>query len=174
MEHNKNFRNSLNKTIFLSLMIAIALCIYVVEAQIPIIFPGIKLGLSNVISLIVLICFGGKEAILVMVIRTLLGTMFTGSLSSFLFSITGGLISNIVTIIMYNKFRKYFSIEIISIVGAIFHNLGQLLIAAIIVQDFRIYIYFPVLMIAALISGYFTGLVTKYFIKHKDKIMKKS
>ncbi|WP_102401334.1 Gx transporter family protein [Haloimpatiens massiliensis] len=170
MREVNNFKKSLNKRVFLSLMVAVALGIYVIEAQIPVIFPGIKLGLSNVVSLIVLIAFGGKEALLVMFLRTLLGTMFTGTLSSFLFSIIGGLLSNIVSIIMYKKFSKYFSIEIISIVAAVFHNLGQLLVAAFIVQDFRIYVYFPVLMVSALITGYFTGLVAKYFSKHVEKM----
>lgn len=171
MREGNNFKKSLNKRVFLSLMVAVALGIYVIEAQIPVIFPGIKLGLSNVVSLIVLISLGGKEAILVMFLRTLLGTMFTGTLSSFLFSITGGLLSNIISIIMYKKFSKYFSIEIISIVAAVFHNLGQLLVAAFIVQDFRIYIYFPILMISAFITGYFIGLVAKYFNKHIVKII---
>ncbi|MFD3157150.1 Gx transporter family protein [Haloimpatiens sp. FM7330] len=157
--------------VFLSLMVGTALTIYVIEAQIPVIFPGIKLGLANVVSLIVLIAFGGKEALLVMFLRTLLGSMFTGNLSSFLFSVSGGLLSNIIMIIMYKYFKEHFSIEIISIVGAIFHNIGQLFIAAIVVQDFKIYLYFPILMIAALITGYFIGLVGKYLNKYLLKIM---
>ncbi|WP_373899602.1 Gx transporter family protein [Haloimpatiens sp. FM7315] len=164
------YKKPLNKIIFLSLMTAIALIIYVVESQIPVIFPGIKLGLANVISLVVLITLGGKEALIVMFLRTLLGSMFTGSVSSFLFSIAGGLLSNVVMIIIYRKFRKHLSIESISIVGAIFHNIGQLLVAAFIVKDFRIYIYLPVLTISALATGYFIGLTGKFLSKHLEKL----
>lgn len=165
-----NINNNIKKMVFLSLMTAIALTIYVIESQIPVIFPGIKLGLSNVVFLIVLITIGPKDAIIVTVLRILLGSMFTGNLSSFMFSIAGGILSNLIMIIMYVKFKELFSIQVISIVGAVFHNIGQLLVAAFVVQDFRIYIYLPVLMISAIITGYFIGLVGKYFSKHINKI----
>lgn len=73
---NKNYNT--RKMIFLSLMVGIALIIYIIEAQIPVLFPGIKLGLANVISLVTLIMLGGYEALLVMFLRTLLGSMFAG------------------------------------------------------------------------------------------------
>ena len=66
---NKNYNT--RKMIFLSLMVGIALIIYIIEAQIPVLFPGIKLGLANVISLVTLIMLGGYEALLVMFLRTL-------------------------------------------------------------------------------------------------------
>lgn len=161
--------SKLKKITFLGLLTSIALVIYVIESQIPLIFPGIKLGLSNVISLTVLVIFGWKECITVTILRILLGSIFSGNMSSFMFSISGGIISNIVMIILYRYFRNYMNICTISITGAVFHNIGQLLIAAILINDFHIYIYLPILILSAVVTGYFIGLVTKYFSQHIKK-----
>lgn len=162
--------NKTKKLVFLSLLVGMALVIYILEAQIPVLFPGIKLGLSNTISLTTLILLGWKEALLVMILRTLLGSMFNGTMTAFIFSITGGILSNLVMIILYKYFKKYMSLWTISICGAIFHNIGQLLIASIIIQDFKIYIYLPVLLISAIITGYFIGWCTKFLMAHLRNI----
>lgn len=158
------------KMVLLSLLTSIALVIYVIEAQIPVILPGIKLGLANAVSLLALIIMGPKEAITIMILRTLLGSLLGGSMSSFLYSISGGILSNIVMIILYKKFKESFSLWSISISGAIFHNIGQLFVAALVVQDFKIYFYLPILMISALVTGYFIGLVTNFLSNHLEKI----
>lgn len=157
----------LNKVLYLSMILCIALVIYVVEAQIPVIFPGIKLGLANAVSLFVLISFGGKEAITIMVLRTFLGAVFGGNLFGFFFSLGGGLLSNLAMICLYKYFKDEISIPWLSIGGAIFHNIGQLLVAAIVIGDFKIYFYLPILMIAAIITGYFTGVVAENLDKRK-------
>ncbi|MHC1721160.1 MAG: Gx transporter family protein [Clostridiaceae bacterium] len=162
--------NKTKKMVMLSLLVSIALVIYVIEAQIPVLFPGIKLGLANLVSLTALIIWGPKEALTIMLLRTLLGSMFTGSMSAFLFSISGGLLSNIIMIFLYKYFKDSMSIWSISIVGAVFHNIGQLLVAAIVIQDLRIYIYLPVLMVSAVITGYFIGVCTSFLTKHLSKI----
>ena len=73
----------------------------------------------------------------------------------------------------YKYFKEYMSIYTISICGAIFHNIGQLLVASFVVNNFRIYLYLPVLMITAVITGYFIGLVTKYLSEYLSKYLKK-
>jgi len=162
--------NKTKKMVVLSLLVSIALIIYVIEGQIPVLFPGIKLGLANLISLTALIIFGWKEALLIMFLRTLLGSMFGGSMSAFMFSIAGGLLSNIIMILLYKYFKNSISIWSISILGAIFHNIGQLLVASFVIQDLRIYIYLPVLLISAVVTGYFIGICTNFLIKHLNKI----
>lgn len=72
------------RMVLLSMLVAMALVIYLVEGQIPVLFPGIKLGLANSISLVTLILFGWKEAFLIMILRTLLGSIFGGSMSAFM------------------------------------------------------------------------------------------
>ncbi|WP_125154689.1 Gx transporter family protein [Clostridium rectalis] len=160
------------KLIFLSLLISIASVIYIIEAQIPVLvpgIPGIKLGLANAISLFALITMGAKEALIIMLLRTLIGSFFGGTMSSFIYSIAGGLLSNLIMILLYKRFNKYLSIWSISLCGAIFHNIGQLLVASLIIQDFRVYIYLPVLLLAGIITGYFIGLLTNFLYKHIKK-----
>ncbi|NLK20846.1 MAG: Gx transporter family protein [Epulopiscium sp.] len=154
------------RMIFLSLLIGIALIIYVIEAQIPILFPGVKLGLANSISLFALIALGWKEAFTVVILRTLMGSIFGGGLSAFLFSMVGGLLSNIIMVLLYKFFKNLLGISSISICGAVFHNIGQLLVAAFVIQDLRIYIYLPILLISGLITGYFVGLTVGFLYNH--------
>jgi heptaprenyl diphosphate synthase len=162
--------NKTKKMVFLSLMTSMALIIYIIEAQIPVLFPGIKLGLANTVSLSALILFGGKEALIIMFLRTVLGSMFGGSMSSLMFSLAGGILSNVVMIILYKYFKDSISLWTISIVGAIFHNIGQLLVASFVINDLRIYVYLPVLLVAAILAGYFIGLCTRFFTTHINKI----
>lgn len=157
------------KLLYLGFCIGIALVIYFIEAQIPVLFPGIKLGLANSVSLFVLMYFGWKEALVVMIIRTFLGSVFGGNIFAFLFSILGGLFSNISTIIALKYFKEDVSIEWLSVFGAVFHNIGQLLVAAFIIRDFRIYFYFPILTLSAVATGYFTGTVTKNLYNRLNK-----
>ena len=159
------------KMVLLSILVSIALVIYLIEAQIPVLFPGIKLGLANSISLVALILFGWKEAFLIMILRTLLGSMFGGSLSAFMFSIAGGILSNIVMILLYKYLKKALSLPTISVCGAVFHNIGQLLVAAFIIKDLRIYVYLPVLLVSAIATGYFIGILTNILKNRLEKIL---
>ena len=162
--------NKVRRMVFLSFLVGMALVIYIAESQIPVLFPGIKLGLANTISLTALILLGWKVALTVMFLRTLLGSIFGGTMSAFMFSIAGGILSNIVMIILYKYFKNSISLSAISICGAIFHNIGQLLVASIIIEDFRIYIYLPVLLISGVVTGYFIGWCTKFLTENLYKI----
>jgi len=168
-----DFMKDVKKLVLLSLLVSMALIMYIIELQLPILLPaipGVKLGLANAISLFALITLGGKEALTIMFLRTILGSFLGGNMSSFLYSVTGGLFSNLVMIFLYKYFKNHLSLWSISIIGALFHNIGQLLIASIIIQDLRIYLYLPVLMIAGIVTGYFIGLLTKFLKKHTEKL----
>jgi heptaprenyl diphosphate synthase len=177
LEHSKleNAGEKMRKTkkmVLLSILVSIALVIYLIEAQIPVLFPGIKLGLANSISLVTLILLGWKEAFLIMILRTILGSIFGGSLSAFMFSIAGGMLSNIVMILLYKYLKEALSIPTISVCGAVFHNVGQLLVAAFIIKDLRIYVYLPVLLISAIVTGYFIGILSSILKSRLEKILK--
>ena len=159
------------KLVLLSILVAMALVIYLIEAQIPVLFPGIKLGLANSISLVALILFGWREALLIMILRTILGSIFGGGLSALMFSFAGGILSNIVMILLYKYLKNALSLPTISVCGAIFHNVGQLLVAAFIIRDLRIYIYLPVLLISAIVTGYFIGTLTNVLKNRLEKIL---
>lgn len=156
------------RLVLLSLLASIAIVVYVIEAQIPplIPVPGVKPGLSNMVSLATLYIFGPMECLSVLFLRIVLGSLLTGSFSSLFFSLAGGLFSNIGMIILYVLFKKHISIWIISIVGSILHNIGQLFVAALIIQNLKIYYYFPILLVSGLVTGFFVGLGAYFIEKH--------
>lgn len=141
-----------------------ALVLHVIEGMLPMPFlvPGVKLGLANIVTLMAIMFFDFKDIIMIVVVRCFLGSIFGGSVSSFLFSITGGLLSALIMWLLYRTFGKYFSLVGVSTAGAIAHNIGQLLVASVIISDFRIYLYLPVLMISSVITGLFIGIVCNY------------
>jgi len=146
------------------LFVAQATALNIVERffVIPIAIPGVKLGLANIITMLAILLLGFKEAIFIVIMRCSLAALLGGGPFSFLFSITGGLLSALVMILLWKKFSSHISIISISLVGAVAHNIGQLFVASIIVQDFRIYVYLPVLLVSALITGCIVGLVTQH------------
>jgi len=127
--------------------------------------PGVKLGLANIMTLLSIMMLGGRDAVIIVAVRCFLGTLVGGNAISFLFSITGGMLSVLVMIIMWKYLNKHVSIVNISMVGAVFHNIGQLFVAGLVVRDFSVYVILPVLMISAIITGYFIGVLTKQLYK---------
>lgn len=164
--------SKVQKLVYLSLLCALALVIYIIELQIPPLapIPGLKLGLANMVSLAVLILYGPKEALTVLILRIFLGSFITGKVSSLLFSLAGGLLSNIGMIILYQYARKYINIWLISIIGSILHIIGQLTIAVLITHTPGIFFYAPFLLISSIITGYFIGLGATFICKHFRKL----
>ena len=145
------------------MFVAVATVLNVVERAvvIPGVLPGIKLGLANIMTLLSIMMLGGKDAITIVVIRCVLGAMIAGNPVSFLFSITGGLFSILVMAVLWRFFKEQASIIIISMVGAVCHNIGQLFVAAVLVNSYYVYSILPILMVSALVTGYIIGLVSK-------------
>lgn len=163
-----------NKMVLMGILVSQALILHLIERMIPVPVPvpGIKLGLANAISLIAIIFFGTKEALAVVAMRTLLGSVFGGGVSSFIYSFIGGSISTLAMAFMYKKFRNIFSLPAISIVGAIFHNIGQIFVASIIVQNMKLFYYLPVLLVSAVITGLFIGIAVQYTLKPMKHILR--
>lgn len=157
--------------VLLALFIAQALVLSIVESWIPIPVPvpGIKLGLANIITMIVIAFFGFRDTLIVVIIRGLLSSLYTGGFVMFLFSISGGILSAIVMNIAYKKLSKALSIIGISILGSISHNIGQLVVASIIMKDLSVFMYLPVLMLSAIVMGCFVGISSNYLIKALKK-----
>lgn len=154
--------SSTKRIVIIALFIAQATAINIVEGliTIPIAVPGVKLGLANVITLLALLILGWKDVFLIVTLRCLLAALYGGNPISFLFSISGGLLSTLIMVLMWKYLGKHVNLITISLVGAVGHNIGQLFVAALIVQDFRIYVYLPVLLLSALVTGYIVGVVT--------------
>lgn len=162
------------KLILLSILISQALVLNLIERAIPVPIPvpGVKLGLANVISLFTIIVFGLKETILVVILRTLLGSFFAGGISSFFYSLAGGLLSAIVMSYMYINWKSLFSIPTISVAGAIFHNIGQIIVASIVLSNIYLFYYLPILLISGIITGVIIGFTVQFSISPLKRILK--
>lgn len=148
------------KLCFLALFCAISIVLNYIEMLFPIYLgiPGAKLGLANIITLTILLCIGFKEAIGVMLLRILIIGMAFTNFYMMLYSLAGGLLS---VIVMYIMLRTHlFSHVIISIMGGIFHNIGQLLIAFVFFSTSAFIYYLPYLIILGLVSGCIIGLLS--------------
>jgi len=158
------------KIVIMALMISLALALSVVESWIPvpIPIPGIKLGLPNIITIVVIVFFGYKEALLLVILRTVMASFFTGGPVVFLFSITGGILSASVMYILFRKMQKFLSIVGISVAGAVMHNTGQLVIA-VLLMGHAVLAYFPVLLISAVVTGSVVGVTSSIIIKRLEK-----
>lgn len=155
------------KITLLAIIISQALVLHYIEGFIPVLAPGAKLGLANIMTMVTLVLFGFKEAMVVVVIRSVLGSLLGGSVTGILYSLSGGILSGLAMSLLYLNFQSYFSLMGISTAGAVFHNIGQLLTASWIFGTIGIlYTYLPILMLAAVITGYFNGLVTRYILKY--------
>ena len=154
------------KLVFMALLTALSLVIWVIEAQIPapVPVPGVKLGLASVITLTAMALLGRKEAGCVLLARVILSALFAGSVSVILFSLAGGVLSWAVMAALIGAFGEK-QLWVVSVFGAIGHNLGQLLAAALITKTVGIFWYGPALLCAAIITGAFTGLGSMYLIR---------
>lgn len=158
----------LNKMIFLSILVSIGLALSVLESAIPlpIAVPGARLGLSNMVVLVTIIVFGFKEGIIVSMLKSIVLVLVTGSISSFIYSFSGAILSCIVMYIAYKFFSNIFSLMGVSILGALSHVTAQITVASIIMNNMRIYTYLPFLMLVSIFTGYFVGLSSTYIVKN--------
>lgn len=151
----------------LGVLTAAAIVIAILESFIPSVgIPGVKLGLANIVILIILYELGIWEAAVVNLLRVLVVSLVRGTFLSmgFLMSLTGCVLSLGIMILFYLLIKK-FSIIGVSVIGSLFHVLGQILIAMIFLGSAYIFLYLPVIAISAIITGVFVGIVAKLIIK---------
>jgi heptaprenyl diphosphate synthase len=155
---------SLRRYCVLAMMLSIAIVLSILESFIPVFIPGVKLGLANVIILILLYEFSAKEAFLVNILRIVLVGILRSTLltPTFLMSLSGGILSFLV-MYLFSK-MKFFSIIGVSVIGAFTHSLGQVLAAIIIMSLSAVVYYLPFIGILSVITGVFTGIITKTYL----------
>lgn len=153
------------KVAYFGVFTALALIFSYVESLIPIHFgiPGVKLGLANLIIVIALYKMSINEAYILSVIRIVLAGFMFGNLFAILYSLAGGMLS--LTIMCILKKTDKFSAYGVSMAGGVFHNVGQLLMAAIVLESVSIGYYFPVLLISGLATGFVIGVIANEMIK---------
>ena len=165
------------KMALLGVLTAAAIVIAILESFIPSVgIPGVKLGLANIVILIILYELGIWEAAVVNLLRVLVVSLVRGTFLSmgFLMSLTGAALSLGIMILFY-LLIKQFSIIGVSVIGSVFHVTGQILIAMIFLGTGYIFLYLPVIAISAIITGVFVGIVAKLIIntgvirKQKEK-----
>ncbi len=165
-----NHKSKTRKLVYLGLMVGMAMGLHIFESMIPIPapFPGAKLGLANIVTLFVIVNFGPKEAVMVTIMRTLLGSLMTGTFFNitFFLSFAGGVTSSLVMGVAYQFLRDNFSLVGISVLGALTHNVVQVAVAAYFVSTAGIFFYLPYLLLFALPTGFFVGMVTKQMLRY--------
>lgn len=151
----------------LSLLTALSLILFIIESAIPplIPIPGIKLGLANIITLFILSQGSFRDAAMVLFVRIVLSSVFAGQAVYFLYSIAGG-VCCLLAMAGMNWFLQKRFLYLTSIIGAIFHNIGQITAACLIVQSFSMTAYLPVLLLSGILTGLFTGLCSHYLTAH--------
>ena len=148
------------KTAFCGLVLALALMAGCVESLIPvaIAIPGIKLGGANSVILILLYMVGVKESFIVNISRVVLSGFLFGSMSSILYSLSGAILSLLIMTLLKKTDR--FSISGVSMAGGVAHNIGQLTIAALVLETSAVWYYLPVLIISGSLTGLLIGFLT--------------
>lgn len=138
---------------------AIALTVFVLEAQIPVPFavPGLKLGLSNIVTLFALACTGWKSALAIVLIRITLGNLLVGNLMSLLFSLAGGLLSFGCMAPVQKKLPMQ-QLWVAGVFGGMAHILGQMAVAVCVTDSLAVLFYLPVLLLCGIFTGALTGL----------------
>ena len=162
----KNKNTGRTKKIALGgILTALAMIFSYIESLIPIPLPvpSVKLGIANIAIISVLYLLGSGQALLVNLLRITLTAVLFGNFNSFLFSMAGGMLSLLVMVIL--KKSGHFSIVGVSVAGGVFHNIGQLIVAAVVVETFSVTYYFPVLLVAGLLTGLVIGIVAEMMLK---------
>lgn len=160
-----------SKVAYFGVFTALALIFSYVETLIPfhIGIPGVKLGLANLIIVIALYKMSLKETYLLSVVRVLLSGFIFGNYFSIIYSLAGGLLS--LTVMALLKRNGGFSVMGISIAGGVFHNIGQLVVAMLVVETFSVVYYIPVLLIAGLVTGLLIGIAAGEMLKRLVNII---
>jgi len=162
------------RLVMLGLFIAIAGVLHAVEGWLPVPLPvpGAKLGLANVVSLLVISLYGWRDALTVAVLRVLLGTLLGGAFlgPAFAMGMSGAVTSVLGMACVYHYRRSTFSLVGISLIGAVIHNVAQISMAAMLVGSVGLFWYLPYLLLFALPTGVGTGLVARFFLARLAKI----
>nr|WP_296065456.1 Gx transporter family protein [uncultured Mediterraneibacter sp.] len=159
-----------NKVAVFGVFTSLALILSYVELLIPINFgiPGMKLGLANLLVVILLYKCGPRDALLLSVIRILLSGLIFGNMFSIFYSLGGGLLS--LAVMIFLKRTGQFTVTGVSLGGGASHNVGQLLIAMFVVQTYQVGYYLPVLLIAGVITGAVIGILSAEVLKRTQSI----
>ena len=152
----------------LSLLTAIALTIFMAEAQLPPVvpLPGVKPGLANIVTVFTVFALCPADGILVLAARIFLGAVFAGNFSTIFYSAAGGGCAIAVTILL-RKFLRKNQLWVAGCLGAMAHSIGQMVMAMLLLGTPSVIIYLPVMLIVSIITGLFTGLCAQFLVNRE-------
>lgn len=155
----------------LALLTAIALTIFMVEAQLPVVtvVPGIKLGLANIVTVYAMFTLGPGDALMILAGRIFLGAVFSGQMMTLIYSAAGGILSWCVLLLLRRLLDRR-QIWLCSPVAGVFHNLGQLLAAAAVMKTWTVLAYLPYLILAGILAGLFTGVAAQALMNRLERL----
>ena len=156
----------------LALLTASALILYVVELQLPVLvpIPGAKLGLANIVTMVILYTLGFVAAALLSAARILLSGMLFGSGFAMVYSAAGAAMSMLVMALL-KKTKKFSSVGV-SVAGGIFHNVGQIIVAMLVLETKALAYYLPILILSGLAAGILIGILSGILTKRLNPIIK--
>ena len=149
----------------MALLTAIALTIFMIEAQIPPVvpLPGVKLGLANIITVFAVFALGPREAASILFCRIFLGAVFAGNFSTIFYSAAGGTLAILATILL-RKVLTNKQLWVAGAIGAVAHSVGQVGMAILITGTPGIIVYLPPLICISIVTGCFTGLCAQFLV----------
>ena len=161
------------RLVLLALLTAIALTIFMLEAQIPapVPIPGVKLGLSNIVTVFTVFLLGSKEGVLVLAARIFLGAVFAGNFSTILYSAAGGGLAILATVGL-KRVLKENQLWVAGCAGAAAHSVGQMAVAVWVSGTPALLAYLPILIAISLITGLFTGLCAQFLLNRGKSFWK--
>lgn len=170
MTRRRGEKVDVKKITRLGLLTALALILFVIELQIPnpIPIPGIKLGLANIVTVYAVFSCRGREVLLIVLARLILGALFSGNIVTLLFSLCGGLLC-LAGMLPLSKLFNEKQIWLCSILGAILHNIGQTIAAVFVMGTLSVLVYLPPLIFSGCIAGLFTGIIAQILVNRLKK-----
>lgn len=161
------------KLTLMALLTAIALTIFMLEAQIPspVPLPGVKLGLANIVTVFAVFALGSKDAAMILAVRIFLGAVFSGNFGTILYSAAGGFLAILTTI----GLRRLLTVRQLWVAGAlsaIAHSVGQMTVAVAVTETPGLLVYLPAMIVCSVIAGLFTGLCAQFLLNRGGKLWK--
>ncbi|MDR0381058.1 MAG: Gx transporter family protein [Oscillospiraceae bacterium] len=160
--------SSARRFVLLAMLLTLALILGIVERAIPmdVMIPGVRLGLPNALILLALYLFSFRDVLTLVILKCVMTALLAGTFVSFLYSVSGSLLSFFVMFGVLRLARARVSPVGVSIAGAVFHNLGQMLAACAVMGSVYVFVYLPVLLVSGTVTGLLVGLAVRYTLPY--------
>lgn len=158
---------NVKRLVLVSVFVSFAIILSYMERLIPTPFlvAGAKLGLSNIITVVTLVVMSKKESFLILIVRIIFASILFSGFSGFLYSFAGGTLSYLGMVLVLSLNIKDLSLVGVSVLGAVLHSLGQVIVAVALFDNLVIFSYLPILLITSVITGIFVGMTSNLLVK---------